>query len=76
MAVRREQGLLFILMNSYRDTVNYCDNERNDCESDFKNLFLITKFKPLNAAELQINFLKEIKNQRPSHLALVDAIAE
>ncbi len=30
----------------------------------------------MNAAELQINFLKQIKNQLPSHLALVDAIAE
>ena len=30
----------------------------------------------MNAAELQTAFLKQIKNQLPSHLALVDAIAE
>ena len=30
----------------------------------------------MNAAELQIAFLKQIKKQLPSHLALVDAIAE
>ncbi len=30
----------------------------------------------MNAAELQINFIKQIKNQLPSHLALVDVLAE
>jgi hypothetical protein len=30
----------------------------------------------VNAAELQTAFLKQIKNQLPSHLALVDAITE
>lgn len=30
----------------------------------------------MNAAELQISFLKQIKNQLPSHLSLVDVIAE
>lgn len=30
----------------------------------------------VNAAELQTAFLKEIKNQLPPHLALVDAIAD
>lgn len=30
----------------------------------------------MNAAELQVAFLKQIKNKLPSHLALVDAIAE
>ncbi|MEO6454223.1 MAG: hypothetical protein ABIN97_09135 [Ginsengibacter sp.] len=30
----------------------------------------------MNAVELQIAFLKEIKNQLPQHLALVDALAE
>ncbi|MEP6594648.1 MAG: hypothetical protein ABJA71_01830 [Ginsengibacter sp.] len=30
----------------------------------------------MNAVELQTSFLKQIKNQLPSHLALVDALAE
>lgn len=30
----------------------------------------------VNAAELQTAFLKQIKNQLPPHLSLVDAIAE
>ncbi|MEO6330426.1 MAG: hypothetical protein ABIO55_15940, partial [Ginsengibacter sp.] len=30
----------------------------------------------MNAVDLQIAFLKEIKNQLPQHLALVDALAE
>ena len=41
-----------------------------------KYLYLVLNYITVNAAELQTAFLKQIKNQLPSHLALVDAIAE